>query len=112
MTNKLLKYLRLAEQGVGAGTVARMIDRHIGKDIETLVGEWVNECCCCWSCVHGIDRNLFGQVFCEQPGMAGGWNRESAQCEEHDFRSPQLLQMHQRIMDVYYEAHEHEFNIT
>lgn len=80
--------------------------------IDQQVDAWIHEHCVCKTCGHGVRADLFGNIFCEQPGMAGGWNPESAGCEEHYFRDPALHAQCEGLMDEWYEAHRHEFELA
>ena len=74
--------------------------------IEESNGDWILEHCVCNTCENGIDRDLFGMVFCDQKdSIAYGWNPGTAGCEAHHFRDSGMEKTLQKKLDAWYEAY-------
>lgn len=77
------------------------------RPAERRLDRFVERNCICATCVHGIDRDLFGNVFCDRSdSMAGGWNPGRSCCEEHTFRSPKLAERLRVLQEAWYAEAE------
>jgi hypothetical protein len=74
---------------------------------ERRLDRFVDRNCICATCVHAIDRDLFGNIYCDrEDSMAGGWNPGTSCCEEHAFRNPELAERMRVLQDAWYAEAE------
>jgi len=70
---------------------------------EALLNRFIDRHVHCTTCVHGIDQDLFGNVFCDlKDSISGGWNPGMSYCEDHEFSDSLMEATLGRLMNAHY----------